>query len=90
MSSTPASVSVIGLALKMIVPTTAAATAPINTPPSTAKCPPLGVTAQYANTLPGEGVATKPAPVIWNQRSAEIPPAHILRIIIGCPKTYGK
>ena len=56
MSSTPASVSVIGLALRIIVPTTAAATAPINTPPNTAKCPPLGVTAKSVSythlTLP--------------------------------------
>ena len=81
--STPASVSLIGRALSKRTPTTADATVAIATPPHTGNAPPLGSIAIYAKILPGEGGPTKPAPVATNQRSAEIPPAHIAMIIIG-------
>ena len=42
-SSTPASVSLTGLALSTITPTTADTIAPIAIPPSTPTAPPLGI-----------------------------------------------
>ena len=69
---------------------------PLNTsseeimPKLRATAPPLGVIDKKENILPGDAGPTNPASVAWNQRSAEIPPAHIATIIIGCANTYGK
>src|SRR2546428_220619 len=40
--------------------------------------------------LPGDGVATRPAFRVTNTMSAQIPPAHMARIMIGWDRTYGK
>src|SRR5437899_1091095 len=79
-----------GFALRMAEPTTNDTTAPTRMPASTPKWPPRGVMANSAKMLPGEGVATRPAPVSTNTMSAAIPPAHMATIMIGCISTYGK
>ena len=64
--------------------------APAAMPRSTGSAPPRGVIASSAKMLPGDGVATRPAPVTTNTKLAATPPAISARRLDGCIRTYGK
>ena len=60
------------------------------TPAKTGSNPPFGAIAINANILPGEGVATSPAPNIVNTNIPDAPPAITANTSSGFINTYGK
>ncbi len=59
-------------------------TAEIIIPNKTNKVSPRGAITNRATTLPGDGVATKPVPVMTKVKTPDAPPAMTAKINLGC------